>query len=125
MDSHADIARKAFEAAARGDYDTLGDLLDRDVTWHGGDEGADGACRSREDVLKFIRAAHERGAMGELVEVVEAGNKVVVVMRMRAATTDDDGLRANLATFRDRKVITMVHYPNPHDALAAARNSLG
>ena len=29
---------------------------------------------------------------------------------------------ANLTTFRDGKVIEMVHYPDPRDALAAARS---
>ena len=60
-----------------------------------------------------------RGPIGELVDVIDAGDKVVVIMRR----TDDDGepeLIANLTTFRDGKVIEMVHYPDPQDALAAA-----
>ena len=38
-------------------------------------------------------------------------------------TIDDEGLRANRATFRDGKVVEMVHYPDPRDALAAARTN--
>ena len=30
-------------------------------------------------------------------------------------------LVANLTTFREGKVVEMVHYPNPDDALAAAQ----
>ena len=61
-----------------------------------------------------------RGAPpGEVVEMLDAGDKVVVIMRR----TGDDGepeLVANLTTFRDGKVIEMVHYANPDDARAAA-----
>ena len=42
---------------------------------------------------------------------------------MIISRTGDDGepeLVANLTTFRDGKVIEMVHYPNPDDARAAA-----
>ena len=64
-------------------------------------------------------SARERGPIGELVELIDAGDKVVVVMRR----TGEDGqpeLIANLTTFRDGKAIEMVHYPDPDDARAAA-----
>ncbi|HUA72332.1 MAG TPA: hypothetical protein VMA96_14655, partial [Solirubrobacteraceae bacterium] len=51
--------------------------------------------------------------------MIDAGDKVVVIMRR----TGEDGapeLVANLTTFRDGKVVEMVHYANPDDARAAA-----
>ena len=66
-----------------------------------------------------MRGARRRGPIGELVELIDAGDKVVVIMRR----TGEDGrpeLIANLTTFRDGKAIEMVHYPDPDDARAAA-----
>jgi ketosteroid isomerase-like protein len=122
--SQAEIARKGFEAAASGNFDALGEILDPHVKWHGGDEHADGACRNRDEAVTFIRRAHERGTIGELVDVVDAGDRIVIIMRVDVATDEDAGLRANLATFRDGRVVEMVHYPDPAEALAVARESL-
>jgi ketosteroid isomerase-like protein len=118
-ETNVQLARRGFEAALRGDLDLIGDLLDPEVKWHGGDPSALGACRNREQALGFIRngLAHLRDA--ELVDVVGAGDKVVVIMR----PTPTGGRVANLTTFRDGKVVEMVHYPNPDEALAAASSA--
>ena len=100
----------------RGDLDTIGELLDPDVKWHGGDASAEGACRNREQALQFMRRARSRNPMGELVDVIDAGEQVVVVMRPASQAK----LTANLTTFRDGKVIEMVSYETPEDALTAA-----
>jgi hypothetical protein len=54
--------------------------------------------------------------MGELVEVIDAGEQVVVVIRPASQAQ----LTANLTTFRDGKVVEMVSYETPEDALTAA-----
>ncbi len=41
-------------------------------------------------------------------------------MRPPSQEGEQAALSGNLTTFRDGKVIEMVHYPNPEDALAAA-----
>lgn len=117
-ESNVELARRGYEAARRGDLDAVREFLDPDVKWHGGDPTDEYACHNREQVLTFMRAARVRGSIGELVELVEAGDKVVVIM----GRTGEDGepeLVANVTTFRDGKAIEMVHYPNPDDALAA------
>jgi ketosteroid isomerase-like protein len=38
-----EIARRGFEAVMRGDLDVIGELLDPEVKWHGGDPSAKGA----------------------------------------------------------------------------------
>ena len=103
----------------RGDLDALEEILDPDVKWHGGNP-AEG-CQDRVQTLAFMRKNWmRRGAPpGEVVELLGAGDKVVVIIRR----TDGDGepeLVANLIRFRDGKVVEMVHYPNPDDARAAA-----
>ena len=120
-ETNADRARRGFEAAVRGDLDVIADLLDPDVKWHGGDPNAPGACRNRDQTLEFMRAALGRRDRVELVDVVDAGDQVVVIMRPAPTAGENVTTVANLTTFRDGRVVEMVHYPDPEDAIAAAR----
>ena len=118
-DTNAELARRGYEAIMRGDLDAIGELLDPDVKWHGGNP-SDG-CQNRMQTLRWMREGlTQRGTPpAELIEIVDAGDKVVAIMR-RTGENGEPELIANLTTFRDGKVIEMVHYPNPADALAAA-----
>jgi ketosteroid isomerase-like protein len=120
-ETNVERARRGYEAALRGDFDVISAFLAPDVKWHGGDPSAPGACRNREQALEFMRQAAGRRGVGELIEIVDAGDKVVVIMRPPSKQGEHAALSANLTTFRDGKVIEMVHYANPEDALAAAR----
>jgi len=119
-ETNVELARRGYEAALRGDLDAIHELLDTDVKWHGGDSSASGACHNREQALDFMRKARSRRGVGDLIDVLDAGEKVVVIMRPPSEQGQHAALIANLTTFRDGKVIEMVHYPNPEDALAAA-----
>ena len=112
-----ELARRGYEAARRGDFDTLREFLDPDVKWHGGDPSE--GCQNRGQALEWMRRARGRASIGELVELIDAGDKVVVVMRR---TGEDGGteLVANLTTFREGRAVEMVHYPDPDAARAAA-----
>ncbi|HUY59606.1 MAG TPA: nuclear transport factor 2 family protein [Solirubrobacteraceae bacterium] len=119
-DSYAELARRGFDAVAHGDFDTIAELLDPDVKWHGGDP-AEG-CQNREQALRWMRSAPRRrqGPLPELIDVVSAGERVVVIMQPAPTAEDPAPQRTgNLATFRDGKVIEMVHYDDAADALAA------
>ncbi len=118
--SHADTARQGFAAIARGDFAAVNEFLAPDVKWHGGNP-ADG-CQNRQQALAWIRGSRQRsgGALPELVDVVEAGERVVVILQPAPSPGEPTPPRsANLATFRDGKVVEMVHYDNADDALAA------
>ena len=119
-DSNVELVRRGYEAVLRGDLDTLGEILDPDVKWHAGNP-SDG-CQNRKQTLGRMRQNWmRRGAPpGELVDVLDGGDRVVVIMRRIADDGDSTELVANLTTFRDGKVVEMVHYPNPDDARAAA-----
>jgi ketosteroid isomerase-like protein len=117
--SNVDLARRGYEAALRGDLDAVREFLDPDVKWHGGDPTASGACRNREQAIEFMRQARARRRIGELVDLIDAGDKVVVIMQ-RIGDGGQPEQVANLTTFRDGKAIEMVHYPDPDDARAAA-----
>jgi ketosteroid isomerase-like protein len=112
-----ELARRGYEAARRGDFETVREFLAPEVKWHGGDPSS--GCQNRRQALEWMQARSRRGPIGELVELIDAGDKVVVIMR-RADENGQPELIANLTTFRDGKAIEMVHYPNPDDARAAA-----
>ena len=58
--------------------------------------------------------------MPDLVDVLGAGDRVVAIMQPPPTAEDPAPRRtANLATFRDGKVVEMVHYDDAADALAA------
>jgi ketosteroid isomerase-like protein len=111
---------RGFEAAISGDVNAVREFLDPDVKWHGGNPSAAGACHNREQALEFMRGARSRRRIGELVDIVDAGDKVVVIMRRPSEDGEQAALSANLTTFRDGKAIEMVHYPNAEAALTAA-----
>lgn len=122
MTSNVELAQAGYEAVARGDVDAIRPLLDPDVKWHGGDESAPEACRGSTEVLEFMRAARERGGIGELVDIVDVGDRVVVILRPPSTEQGDAPLRANVTTFRDGRVIEMVAYETPGEAFAAVGN---
>ena len=114
-ESNVEAARRGFEAALRGDFDAIADLLDPEVKWHGGDPAS--GCIARDQTLAFMRRSEAlRSGKVELIDVVAAGDdRVVVILRPPSGPPV-----ANLATFSHGKVVEMVHYPNPDDALNAA-----
>ena len=122
--SNVELARRGFDAMLSGDLDTIAEMLDPNVKWHGGDPAS--GCQNRPEALEFMRDAIERrGPMIELVDVVGAGDKVVVIMRPPGPDDqhEESGSPvANVTTFRDGKVVEMVAYPDPEEALAAARD---
>jgi len=79
-------------------------IRDRDVKWHGGEPNGPGSCR--DHALRFVSGSEvTRGGRFELVEVVGAGDNVVVIMRPPAHGAGPAGPVANLATCRDNRVI--------------------
>lgn len=119
-ETNVELARRGYEAVLRGDMEAIREFLDPDIKWHGGDPSAPGACRNRDQALRFMRNARSLRRVGELVDVIDAGDKVVVIMRPPSEDGEPGALSANVTTFRDGRAIEMVHFPNPEDARAAA-----
>ena len=118
-ENNVELARRGYAAAVRGDFEVMAELLDPEVKWHAGDPDAAYACRNREQALAFMRRP-ERRPPGELVDVIDAGEKVVVIMQPAPEGDEPASQTANVTTFRNGKVVEMVHYPDPQDALVAA-----
>jgi ketosteroid isomerase-like protein len=117
--TNVELARRGFDALKRGDLSEAEALLDENVKWHMGDPDAVGACRSRTEALAFMRRPERRGP-GELVDVIDAGDRVVVITQPPPIYGEAQPLRAQITTFRDGKVVEMVGYPTLDEALAAA-----
>lgn len=119
-EDNVELARRGWEAATRGDLGLIGALLDPDVKWHAGDPNAEYACQNRDQALRWMEGARARRPLPELVEVRGAGDKVVLVLRPQAEPGEAEAkpqLTANVSTFRDGKVVEMVHYDSASDAL--------
>jgi ketosteroid isomerase-like protein len=114
-----ELARTGYEALRRGDLSAITAMLDENVKWHMGDPMAEGACRNRTQALAWIRRP-ERGDPGELVDVIDAGDRVVVITQPPQTDGEQEPLHAQITTFRAGKVVEMVGYPTVEDALAAA-----
>jgi len=125
--SNIELARQGFNAAARGDFDAIGELLDPQVKWHGGDPTAAGSCQNRQQAVRWMRAMATRrgGPLPDLIEVVDAPpDRVVVIMRVPGAPHDPAAqTTANVATFRGGKVVEMVHFADAADALASVASA--
>src|SRR5258707_2003141 len=101
-ETNVELARRGYEAALRGDLDAIGELLDPDVKWHGGDPSAPGPCRNRDEALAFMRQSEViRGGRFELVDVVGVGDTVAGIMSPPADGDDADPPTANVTALRD------------------------
>jgi ketosteroid isomerase-like protein len=121
--SDVELLRRAWDAFADGDIEAATQTLDPQVRWYGaGDPDGEGGCRSREDAAAFIRRAVADGVTAELIDVREAGERLVAVIQAHAPPEwkRSPEPHGQLVTVRDGKVIEMVVYPTVEDALAAA-----
>jgi ketosteroid isomerase-like protein len=119
LNTNIELARRGYEALKRGDLTEISELLDDDVKWHGGDPTFEGSCHNRHEALAFIRRP-ERRDPGELIDVIDAGDRVVVITQPPPIDGEPAPLHAQITTFRDGKVIEMVSCESVEAALAAA-----
>jgi ketosteroid isomerase-like protein len=117
--ANVELARRGFDALRRGDLAAVAAILDEDIKWHGGDPLSENACCNRAEALAWLRRP-ERVGPGELVEMIDAGERVVAVLRPPAGGGEPaPPLRAAVATFRGGKVVEIRGYDSPAAALSA------
>ena len=117
------LVRRAWEAFARGDVDAAVAALDPQVRWHGaGDPGSEGACHDRQDAEAFMRGLLADGVTAELLEVHEAGDRIVALVQKRQPAGEDDQPppHGELITVRDGRITEILSYPTLEEARAAA-----
>lgn len=119
-EGNVELVRRGYAAIVAGDLEAVGELMAPDIKWHAGDPDAEYACHNRREALAFMRSRQTPRRAGRLLEVIDAGDRVVVIMQ----PPDEDGVtpppRANVTTVRDGRIVEMVGFESPEDALAYA-----
>ena len=121
--SDVELLRRAWAAFARGDVEAATEALDPHVRWYAaGEPDGEGSCANREDAAAFLRRALADGVTADLLDVRNAGDRLVAVIHTHAPpewerSPDPHG---EIITIRDGKVTEMVIYATVEDALAAA-----
>lgn len=118
----AQLLRDAWAAFARGDVDAAVAAFDPHVRWYGAGEPGDDGCHNRDDAITFIRETLADGRSAELLDVRDAGDRLVAVIQPLVPPEWHPKPEPNgeVVTVRDGKVTEMVVYPTVEDALAAA-----
>ena len=107
---NAELARKAFEAMAKGDMATVFGGIADDVVWHGMAAGPlSGTYHGRDEVVAFFgRLAEETGGTFRVeVHDVLANDEHTVVLATMSASRGDKSIEipvANVTHVRDGKV---------------------
>jgi ketosteroid isomerase-like protein len=123
--THGDVEllRRAWDAFARGDVEAVAQALDPQVRWYAtGDPAGEGSCQDRDQAVAFIRRALAEGLTAELLDVRDAGDRLVAVMHTHAPAAWGRGPdpHGELVTVRDARIVEMVIYPTVEAALTAA-----
>jgi ketosteroid isomerase-like protein len=120
--SDVELVRSAWDAFSRGDVTAATTVLDPDVRWYGaGDPEGEGACHNRDEAAAFIRRALADGLTAELLDVRDAGERLVAVIHTHAPPEWERSPEPHgeVITVHDGRVLEMVVYPTVEDALAA------
>jgi uncharacterized protein len=123
---NVEIVRRAYEAFNSGDADTAMELLDPDVEWSLPAHFPDAETwRGREQVEKGLRAraASWSSLNIEVRELIDAGDKVVALVRIRGQAEitgidlsgNEDG---HVWTLRDGRAVSVHMYGGTSEALA-------
>ncbi len=121
------IARRSAAAFNRGDMETWLSDVDPEIEWHGvADEPDPGPFRGHDGVLKMLARWTEAfpDLQAEVEDYIDAGEYVVVPMRLRGHTAGSD---ADLVVedvlvqrYRDGKLVEVREYRTREEALKAA-----
>lgn len=117
------LLRRAWDAFHRGDIAAATAVLDTNVQWYAaGEPAGEGGCHSRADAAAFLQRALEDGLTAELLDVRDAGDRLVAIVHTHAPpewerSPDPHG---EVVTVRDGRIVEMIIHPTVADALAAA-----
>lgn len=102
-----DLIRKAYEAYSRGDLTTMLESVDPDLEWTFLDPSLEDpqpqVCHGRHELETALERQAEQGLKAELEELVEHGDRVLVVVRIPGV----DAFRVRKANDRNYAVFTV------------------
>jgi ketosteroid isomerase-like protein len=125
---NAEIVRRLFHAGNRRDFAAMLANAADDVEWRliGGFADLMGAeFKGHDGVRRFFKDWNEYlpGGQAEIETVLEANDRVVVIVRTVAAGGRSGAPAAmrwgQVYTFRDRQISSIDNYYNPNEALEA------
>jgi uncharacterized protein len=126
MSDVAELLRGAYQAFSRGEFEAVVDLLHPDVEWVPPPSSLDPRpLRGREAVREYLSPNFFEDQSAEPLEIVEDGNRVLVVARVRArgrgSGIEIDQTVYHLFTIVDGLAVRFSSYVDRGEALAALR----
>lgn len=119
----AEVVRRAYDALANGRLEELEQFLHPDAQWLGVERGP-WDCIGREQVLATLRERLQQNAVGELDEIRDVGDAVLVTLIAAPDVVELLDLPSNrssiLVECNEGQVVRMRDFASSADALAAA-----
>jgi ketosteroid isomerase-like protein len=131
-EENVEIARRSAEAFNRGDIDAWLADIDPEIEWHGvSDEPDPGPFRGHGEVVKMVarwtEAFPDLQAVAE--DYIDAGEYVVIPMRLRGRTPESDAdivvEDVFVQRYRAGKIVEVREFRTREEALEAAANRTG
>jgi ketosteroid isomerase-like protein len=127
---NVEIVRKVYDAVARHDAASVFALYDPEIEWDNSrlpEAGLEGrrVTRGHEGLRSLFREWYEAWESSEdhCEELVDAGEHVISVVtrrgRGRASGAEATARRGGVWTIREGKIIRVVWFPSPEEALEA------
>ena len=126
--SNSALIRRAYARYAHGDLEAILDLVDPDLAWTFLDPSQPDpepqVCHGRHELEHALERQRSLGLRSELEEVIDNGDKVVVVSRtpgldaFRARHADDRNI--DVLTFRAGRVVALRGCRDRAEAMALA-----
>jgi uncharacterized protein len=121
-----EVIRGAYAAYSRGDVDAVLELMHPDVEWHPPPTSVDPQpLQGREAVREYLAPDFFEDQTAEPLEVIEEGDRIMVVARVRARGRESgvqiDGTAFHLWTIADDRAVGFAAFVDRDQAFAAFR----
>jgi ketosteroid isomerase-like protein len=120
------VIRGAYGAYSRGEVDAVLDLLHTDVEWHPPPSSLEPhPLRGRDAAREYLAPNFFESQMAEPLEVLEEGDRILVVARVQARGRESgveiDQTAFHLWTVADGRAVRFQAYVDRDEALSAFR----
>jgi uncharacterized protein len=128
MSELRDAIRVAYAAFSRGEVEAVVDLLHPDVEWVPPPSSLDPQpLRGRDAVRRYLAPNFFESQSAEPIEVLEEGDRVLVIARVRARGRESgvelDQTAYHLWTVAEGRAVRFAAFVDRDEALAALRDS--
>ena len=125
---NAELIRRAYQAYASGDLDTMLELVDPDLEWTYLDPAQEDptpqVCHGRQELEQVLRHWAQHGLRPELEEAISSGELVMVGVRTPGVDTQfsrgGDDRAYSVFTVRERRIVSLRDCRDRQEALQLA-----